>query len=61
MVEKSQHSGGTVYLHHFLNKGDFFSPPSNHPNFLLHGDPHVPKMVMKENLEKIYFTTPLEV
>ena len=28
------------------------------PNFLVHGDPHVPNMDMKENLEKEYFTMP---
>ena len=30
----------------------FFPPPPNHPNFLVHGDPHVPNMAVKENLEK---------
>ena len=27
-------------------------PPPNYPNFLVHGDPHVPNMSMKEILEK---------
>ena len=61
--KKSPHSGGTIWsnLSHFLNKGDFFPPPPNHANFLLHGDPHVPNMSMKENLEKKNLQCPLEV
>ena len=59
--KKPPHSGGTIWsLKPVFEQRSFFPPPPNHPNFLLHGDPHVPNMSMKGNLEKnIFYSAPL--
>ena len=56
--KKCPHSGGTIWP--VFEKRWIFPPPPNHPNFLVHGDPHVPNMCMKECFgKKLFYNAPL--